>query len=145
MRKLFIAILLLIPCLLLAESTLNMATVRIKEFDTKGQQKVTITADSVQIQPDKGISEFTGKVKITMGNTLITSDKVTAYFDSNNELTKIVAQGHANATQGHNSISGPHIEYDIKKAMLTTPASKKQRTTMVLYPNELPKSRKDKA
>lgn len=51
----------------------------------------------------------------------------------------VILDGNASVTQGVNSITSPHLEYDLQKQILITknkPETKK-RTTIIIQPNEL--------
>lgn len=50
--------------------------------------------------------------------------------------SQIILVGDAKATQGSDSFAGPQINYNIKQQLVTTPASKQGRTTIVFQPGQ---------
>ena len=58
-------------------------------------QELKVKSDSFQGDQKKGISVFTGDVKITMGGDRLQADKVIIYTDSQNQPTKFQADGNS--------------------------------------------------
>lgn len=76
--------------------------------------------------------------------TTPTADKPELVATANNityfpQKHYVILTGNAIVTQGNDSITGPHLEYDLNKQILTTMPDKqttKGRTTIVIQPND---------
>src|ERR1700722_16492376 len=51
---------------------------------TDKNQPVHITADTAHLDKSTGISVFQGRVKLTQGTSILTTEKLTVYLDKNN-------------------------------------------------------------
>lgn len=56
------------------------------------EQPIHITADAMDIQDQKGISVYSGQVKVTQGSLTLTGDKITIYHPER-EVEQIEAEG----------------------------------------------------
>lgn len=79
---------------------------------------IYLEADQVDIDDKKGISVYTGNVKLTRDVMTITADKMTVYRDKQ-DLKKVIASGapvylHQVASPTSKEITGEglHVEYD---------------------------------
>jgi lipopolysaccharide export system protein LptA len=89
-------------------------------------QPMDILADRVDVDDNKGISTFRGKVRVTRGTMRILGDVVVIYRDQNNEVKTIVSTGNRAIYQQRpdNKPSdvvarGMTIHYDAKKEIIT--------------------------
>ncbi|HAQ50525.1 MAG TPA: lipopolysaccharide transport periplasmic protein LptA [Gammaproteobacteria bacterium] len=56
-------------------------------------QPINIEADHAQLDDSQGITQYKGDAILTQGTLKITGDIITFYYDTQKELTKIIAQG----------------------------------------------------
>lgn len=70
------------------------------------------------------------------GKTTLKSDQLRIYFDQQRHLEKVIALGNAYATQGHDTYSGPQLNYEIKTNTITSPSSPQGRTKIIIQPNQ---------
>lgn len=107
------------------------------------QGSTTITADTLTTYSDaeNQLEKTTAVGKVATYSTLPdnTPQKLVAtaltinYYPKKAEVELI---GDAKATQGSDSFAGPRINYDIKQQIITSPASKEGRTTIIIQPGQ---------
>lgn len=61
-------------------------------LDNDQNQPISLTADSADIDDQKGISIFMGRVTLTQGSLTLTADKLTTYYDKTRKINNIIAQ-----------------------------------------------------
>jgi lipopolysaccharide transport protein LptA len=76
----------------------------------KTQTKREITADSLKWEYEKGIAIFSYNVAMNGEEGEITSSKMTVFFDENDEITKMIAEGTANLIREKQKGGGEIIE-----------------------------------
>ncbi len=70
-----------------------------------GANKIHITSDRLESLPNQNVAEFIGNVRVTQGQTIITSDRLKIYYrdslgskkkvkSGENAIRKIIARGH---------------------------------------------------
>lgn len=115
---------------------------------------------------------YIGQVKMTQGTTTILADRITTYFNKNDQLEKAVAIGklasyttlpdnsklpftasgeiinyypiqgyveligQAKATQGNDSLAGPHIKYNINQQTVISLPVSTGHTTIIIQPEQ---------
>ena len=88
------------------------------------EQPIDISADQLEIDDTKNISIYTGNVDLKQGSLHITADKITLYFNDDNELLHMLIIGSpAHLTQlneEHKLMTGRalKIKYDDQNALL---------------------------
>ena len=73
---------------LLAAAMTNAAA-----LSTDREQPIEIEADTAEADDGRGVTIYTGDVVIVQGTMHINGDVVTIYFDGNQDITKVVAEG----------------------------------------------------
>ena len=76
----------------------------------KTATKREITADSLKWEYENQIAIFTGNVTMSAKEGDIAADKMTVFFNENDEITKIVAEGNAGLTREKQRCGGEIIE-----------------------------------
>lgn len=82
-------------------------TVPAKEKTTTKRE---ITADSLKWEYENRIAVFTGNVAMTAEEGNITANKMTVFFDENDDITKMVAEGAAELIREKQKCGGEIIE-----------------------------------
>ena len=72
-------------------------------------EKILINADHMQLNIESGYSVYTGNVKISQGELVLTGDKVTLKQNNNNEVEQITVDGKP-ARYNHRTENGDPIE-----------------------------------
>lgn len=72
-------------------------------------EKILINADHMQLNMETGISVYTGKVRISQGELVLTGDKVTLQQNKNNEIEHLTVVGKP-ARYNHITEAGEPIE-----------------------------------
>lgn len=74
-------------------------------------------ADNLTYERDKVI--YTGNVKITRGNAILTADRVTIYLDENRRAKLAEAEGRVNYREEKRRASASRMIYDFQKDIIT--------------------------
>lgn len=75
-------------------------------------QPILGEADTLTYEKDRII--YTGHVKLSRGNAIITADKVVIYLDENRKAKKAEAEGHVKYVEGSRKASADRAEYDFQ-------------------------------
>jgi len=62
-------------------------------LSSDAQQQIEITANSANIDDAKGVTIYSGEVKIIQGTTQISADKVTLHYDQAHNIETVHAEG----------------------------------------------------
>lgn len=82
------------------------------------QQKTPILVESDQLTYEKDKLIYTGHVKVTRGNGVLTADKVIVFLDENKKAKYIVAEGNVHYVEGIRRAKADRAEYDLQKEIV---------------------------
>ncbi|MFN3870536.1 MAG: lipopolysaccharide transport periplasmic protein LptA [Aquificaceae bacterium] len=80
-------------------------------------QPIVGEGDSLTYEKDKII--YTGNVKLSRGNALLTADKVVLYLDENRRVKLMEAEGKARYVEGNRRAFADKMVYDLKNDVIT--------------------------
>ncbi len=90
---------------------LEAKTVAPNESTAKGST-VEIDADRLVLENSKSTAVWTGHVKARRGPTLMKAPEMTAHYDGNGVVTRVLARGGVEATDGDKWAKGEKADYD---------------------------------
>ena len=89
----------------------------LKSGDNKGP--LYIKSASLTLEAKQRMFVYKGNVEITQGDMLITADTVTGYYDEQNQMDKVIAQGNVVITRGEElRASSNRAIYLVKEATI---------------------------
>ena len=79
-------------------------------------QPILGEADSLTYEKDKIV--YTGNVKLTKGNGVLTADRVIIYLDENKKAKRAEAEGHVKYIEGSRRAFADKAEYDFQSDVI---------------------------
>ncbi len=80
-------------------------------------QPIVGEADSLTYERDRVI--YSGNVRITRGNALLTANRVVIHLDENKRARMVEAEGNARYTEGNRRASANKMVYDLQNEVIT--------------------------
>ncbi len=106
------------------------ARTRVKEPKA---QRLAIDADLLTLEGVKNEAKWTGHVKAVKGKTTLLSPEVTATYDEQGEINRVLARGGVEVTEGDRWARGQNGDYDVPKGTLVVtgkPQARQGKTRM---------------
>jgi lipopolysaccharide export system protein LptA len=106
------------------------AHTRVKE---PKDQRVSIDADLLTLEGEKNEAKWTGHVKAVKAKTLLLAPELTATYDEQGEINRVLARGGVEVTEGDRWARGQNADYDVAKGMLVVtgkPQARQGKTRM---------------
>ncbi len=89
-------------------------------FEMNTNDPIFITADWMEVDQKKYVITYKGRVVMVQSEMTMRSDTLTAYYDPEmKRMSKIVAEGKVNTTQGDRVATGEKVVYDDKAKTVT--------------------------
>ena len=60
---------------------------------SESEQSINVEADRMQLDDERGITQYKGNSILTQGTLIITGDIITFHYDKNQQIIKAVAKG----------------------------------------------------
>ena len=106
------------------------AHTRVKE---PKDQRVSIDADLLTLEGVKNEAKWTGHVKAVKAKTLLLAPELTATYDEQGEINRVLARGGVEVTEADRWARGQNADYDVAKGMLVVtgkPQARQGKTRM---------------
>jgi lipopolysaccharide transport protein LptA len=106
------------------------ARTRVKE---PKDQRVAIDADLLTLEGTKNEAKWTGHVKAVKGKTTLLAPELTATYDEQGEINRVLARGGVDVTEGDRWARGTNADYDVPKGLLVVtgkPQARQGKTRM---------------
>ncbi len=106
------------------------ARTRVKE---PKDQRLAIDADLLTLEGVKNEAKWTGHVKAVKGKTTLLSPELTATYDEQGEINRVLARGGVEVTEGDRWARGQNGDYDVPKGTLVVtgkPQARQGKTRM---------------
>jgi lipopolysaccharide export system protein LptA len=106
------------------------AHTRVKE---PKDQRVSIDADLLTLEGVKNEAKWTGHVKAVKAKTILLAPELTATYDEQGEINRVLARGGVEVTEADRWARGQNADYDVAKGMLVVtgkPQARQGKTRM---------------
>ncbi|MDP1822186.1 MAG: LptA/OstA family protein [Archangium sp.] len=110
--------------------TVTKAHSRVKE---PKDQRVSIDADLLTLEGTRNEAKWTGHVRAVKAKTILVAPEVTAHYDDQGEIDRVLARGGVEVTEGDRWARGQNADYDVPKGRLVVtgkPQAKQGKTRM---------------
>ncbi len=96
-------------------------------------ERVMIDADLLTLEGEKNQAKWTGHVHAVKGKTTLLAPEVTAHYDAQGEVDRVLARGGVEVTEDDRWARGQNADYDVPKGMLVVtgkPEARQNKTRM---------------
>ena len=96
-------------------------------------ERVMIDADLLTLEGEKNQARWTGHVHAVKGKTTLLAPEVTAHYDAQGEVDRVLARGGVEVTEEDRWARGQNADYDVPKGMLVVtgkPEARQNKTRM---------------
>lgn len=100
------------------------ARTRVKE---PKDRRVSINADLLTLEGPKNEAKWTGRVRAVKGPTTLLAPELTATYDEQGEIDRVLARGGVEVVEGDRWARGQNADYDVPKGRLVVTGKPKAR------------------